>query len=103
MSNQAEPIQAQDPRRFIALDETDIANTARARRWHELNYSPLTNDDDRALEERLSISVRMQDWRRKSLLPPIPPREVATTWRQHLQLLFLMGGYRRRHPLARAS
>lgn len=93
------PRQVSGPRRRLELDDADISNSARARRWHELNYNPLTSDDDRALEERLSVSARMQDWRRKARLPAFPPREAATIWRQHLQLLFALGAYRRRHPL----
>lgn len=79
--------------------EIDIANTARAARWHAENYAPLTNDDDRALEERLACSVRQWAWRRKADLPAKPQREAVTGWRARVALMFSMGGYRRRHPI----
>lgn len=81
--------------------DIDIANTALARRWLRENYCPLTSDDDRALEERLSLSVRAFDWRRKADLPAHPPRSAVVGWRDQLRLAFSLGAYRRNHRRAK--
>lgn len=98
MSHVLHPAFAGPTREQIAEADADFQNTVLARTWLRENYNPLSSDDDRALEERLSVSVRMCDWRAKACLPAHPPREAVLSWRRRVAELLSLGGYRRRHP-----